>query len=429
MANVKFPRKEFELELGKTITPELEEKIALFGTPVESLSDSEIELEIFPNRPDMLSMQGFLRAFKAFLGNKNSTGLKKYQIKKSKNRLNVDKSLPKEWPYAYACIVRNLSLDNKKIKDIIQLQEKLGSTVLRNRKKGGIGLYPLEKIKFPITFKGLPPEKIKFQPLEFPTKLTGRQILSKHPTGREYAFICESWKTFPVFIDKSGNFMSMPPIINSHEFGKISESTKDVFIEATGNSPKDLKTSINIIATTLADMGGKIESIECVQQNKKKEDIPDLSPEKLSISLKNINFTLGLELTEKQLSSLLSKMGLEYSKNSVKIPRWRSDILHEVDIAEDVAIAYGYGNFVPKIPSVSTSGSESIESKIKSRISELLIGLGLIGTSSYHLIKQNEAKLFSLSELEKIETLDSKTEYKILRPNLLIPTLRILSEN
>jgi len=30
---------------------------------------------------------------------------------------------------------------------------------------------------------------------------------------------------------------------------------------------------------------------------------------------------------------------------------------------------------------------------------------------------------------DKIEVLDSKTEYKVLRPNLLIPTLRNLSEN
>ena len=65
MANVKFSRKDFEAVIK--LTSEIQEKISLFGTPLETINDQEIELEILANRPDLLSLHGFLRAFKCFL--------------------------------------------------------------------------------------------------------------------------------------------------------------------------------------------------------------------------------------------------------------------------------------------------------------------------------------------------------------------------
>ena len=77
MANVKFNKHTFEKEIGK-LTLDMQEKIALFGTPVEAIHEQEVEIEIFPNRPDLLSYYGFKRSFLSFLG--KNTGLKKYKI-------------------------------------------------------------------------------------------------------------------------------------------------------------------------------------------------------------------------------------------------------------------------------------------------------------------------------------------------------------
>jgi len=132
-------------------------------------------------------------------------------------------------------------------------------------------------------------------------------------------------------------------------------------------------------------------------------------------------------LKESDLQKLLPRMGYNYKSKVVEIPAWRTDILHPIDITEDIAIAHGYDKFIPSIPKISTTGSESIESRISNKIKEILIGLGITEISSYHLIKEQEAKLLKLKELLLLK--DSKTEYKILRPNLLTPALRILSEN
>jgi len=209
MANVKFPRKEFEKHIK--LTDSVIEQIPLFGTPLESLTKEEIELEIFPNRPDTLSMQGFIRSFKSFLG--KSPGLKKYKINKpEKNyKVKIHPSVKTVRPYTACAIVKNLSFDDDKIKEIIDLQEKLHSTLGRNRKKIAIGIYPLEKIKLPIRYEARKPQDIKFIPLDTDREMNGLQILQKHPAGRNYAHLLEDYDKFPVFVDSNDKILSMPP--------------------------------------------------------------------------------------------------------------------------------------------------------------------------------------------------------------------------
>ncbi len=424
MASVKFPRKEFEKHMK--LNPEIEKKISMFGTNLESISENEIELEILPNRPDLLSLEGFMRSFKAFIGKSSEI---KYRIKANeKNKfVKVENSVSSVRPYTVCAIVKKLSFDEDKIKGIIDLQEKLHSTLGRNRKKIAIGIYPLDKISFPIKFEARKPEEIRFKPLEYDREMSGREILQKHPTGKEFAHLLQG-ELYPVFVDSKENILSMPPIINSNETGRVTTSTKEVFVECSGSDLNSLKKTLNIIVTTLADMGGEINAVE-VRYDKEKIITPNLSPDKIKVSLENINSLLGIELSEKELSKLLPKMGHEYSKGNVSVPAWRTDILHEVDIIEDVAIAYGYENIVPEIPQISTIGEESEMSIFKKTLTHLLVGLGFDEISSFHLVKPDEIALAGIPEKYRLELENSKTEYKFLRPNLMIAAMRTFAGN
>jgi phenylalanyl-tRNA synthetase beta chain len=432
MANIKFPRKEFEKSLGKPINPEIERKISLFGTPLESLTSEEIEIEIFPNRPDLLSLQGYIRSFKSFLV--KSSGLIKYGLHAPQKNYSVriDPSVNPVRPYTVCAIVKNLFFNEKKIKEIVDLQEKLHVTIGRNRKKVALGIYPLEKIKLPIRYTTKKPTEIKFIPLDAKREMNAAQILRTHPKGKEYAELLKGKDKYPIFIDSGNKILSMPPVINNEETGKVTHSTREVFIEVSGYDLHLLNKVLNIVVTSLAEMGGKIYQMNLHYTSPNKKLItPNLDTQKTKISLENVNKLLGLNLKKPDLQKLLEKMGHNYKKstNTVETPSWRTDILHEVDLIEDVAIAYGYENFVPKIPDIATTGEETKHSKLQSKISETLVGLGILEISSYHLIKEDEAKKISLPKNQKIELEESKTEYKILRPNLLIPVLRILSEN
>ncbi len=424
MASVKFNRIEFEKHIK--LTEENIKKISLFGIPIESVTDNELELEILPNRPDLLSLQGLIRSLKSFIGKEKD--LKKYKINKPDKdyKIYIESEVKNIRPYTACAIVKNISLDNEKIKILIDLQEKLHLTLGRKRKKVAIGIYPLDKIKLPITYTALSPKDIKFIPLGADKEMDALQILQKTSTGRDYASLLENYQKYPVFRDAKKQIISMPPIINSNETGKVTENTKSLFVECSGYDFNILKKTLNIITSTLADMGADVYQME-LNYGKNKEITPDFSTEKMKISLENTNSYLGLNLKEKDLVNLLEKMGYNYANGKVEIPPWRLDFLHEVDIIEDIAIAYGYDNLIPEIPNVFTPAEESKSGRIKRKISEILLGLGFTETSSYHLIKVEEKDKIKSDNL--IELKDSKTEYKYLRPNLLIPALRNVKEN
>ena len=219
----------------------------------------------------------------------------------------------------------------------------------------------------------------------------------------------------------------MPPIINSHETGKITEKTKEVFIECSGFDFQTLKVCLNIIVTALADMGGEIHSMELFYP-KHKEITPDLSPRKISLNVDYANKILGLKLSEDEIKKYLERMGYGYKSKSVLIPCYRADILHPIDIVEDIAIAYGYENFRSEIPNISTIAKENDIEIFKRKIREILIGLGLLETSSYSIVSKEQLKKTKINNATELLNPINK-EFNALRPSLLPSLLQILSEN
>ncbi len=428
MPTITLNKREFERLVGKKLQLEkLKDRISYLGTDLEDIKTNEINLEIFPNRPDLLSEQGFARAFSSFIGVK--TGLRKYSVKKSNHKVIIHSSLKDIRPYTACAIVKNLKLDDEKIKQIIQIQEKLHITYGRNRKKIAIGIYPFEKIKTPIYFKAEDPSKIKFQPLEYPTELTGSQILSKHKAGREFGHLLENYKKYPIFIDSNNNILSMPPIINSELTGKITQKTKDVFIECSGFDLRILQKCLNIIVTALADMSGIIYSMELKYENKT-ITTPNLTPEKINLDLNYVNKILGLSLTEKQIKKYLERMGYDYKNKTVLIPAYRTDILHQIDLIEDIAIAYGYENFKQEIPKVATIASESKMEILKNKIAEILMGLNLTEVSTYALSNNHIQNTFMNTSLSLIHLKNSvSSDYNVLRMWLTPSLLEVLKNN
>jgi phenylalanyl-tRNA synthetase beta chain len=428
MPTVNLNKEVFEKLVGKSLPlEELKDRISMLGTDLKSIEGNEIKVEVFPNRPDMLSEQGFARAFASFIGAKK--GLRKYDVKKSEERLIVEDSVKEVRPFTACAIVRDIQFDDEKIKEIIQIQEKLHTTFGRNRNKVAIGIYPEEKIKYPIYFRAVDKNKLKFRPLESDKEMTGKEILETHPKGKEYASLLEGYDNYPVFMDDNKQVLSLTPIINSHLTGKIGESTKDVFIECSGHNFEACKICLNIIVTAMAEMNGQIYSMSLEYENKKHTS-PDLSPSKMDLDLEYINKRLGLSLREKEISELLSKMGYGFEKGKVLVPAYRADIMHQVDLMEDVAIAYGFENFVPEIPNVMTVGKEDPFSIFSEKVTNILIGLGLLECYTYHLTsKEKQTKLMNLDN-EVVEIANSvSAEQDCLRSWMVPCLMEVLSEN
>ena len=450
-------KKELEKKVGK-ITPDLEKKITDMGTPIEEVTDSEVSVEVFPNRPDLLSLGNFARAVNQFNGKK---GVAKFKVNKPEKDfvVTVDKSVKVVRPHTACAIVKGLRFDDAKIKEIVDVQEKLHNSIGRKRRKIAIGIYPLDKIALPIRFIAKKPDDIKFLPLldtpldksqtgrDYQTgqarrmEMTGRQILRGHPAGREYAHLLEDADVFPIFIDADDEILSMPPIINSEKTGRIDEKTRDIFIECSGYNLVYLKKCLNIIVAALSEMGGKIYGMDVKDSKDGGFVSPDLSSEEMEFKIEDIEKTLGIKLKEKDVVGYLARMGIGVkavsSKKSVVssremvalVPAYRADVLHWVDLAEEVAIAYGYDKFVPEIPEISTIAHEDPVDKLKRTIGNVLAGVGLLETASFHLTTKKNIKKMHYEFNDFIEVEDSKTERDVLRMDLLTNLLQIASEN
>lgn len=426
MPTVTLNKEVFERLVGKKLPlEELKERISMLGTDLENIENNDITVEIFPNRPDLLSEQGLARAFSSFIGVK--TGLREYKVKKSGYKVIIDKSVTMR-PYTACAVVKSLTFDDEKIREIMQVQEKLATTHGRNRKKSAYGIYPLQQISFPINYIAKDPQKIKFKPLGFDKEIIAAEIINVHPKGQAFKNLTKDWKEYPFFIDSKNKVMCMLPFTNSEDTGKVTEKTTEVFVECTGIDWENVNLALNMIVTALADLGGEIYSLEMIYPDRS-VTTPDLFPRKMKLNLKFVNALLGLDLVEHQAQELLARMGYGYEQGEVLIPAYRTDILHQADLAEDIAIAYGYENFQEEIPKVATIGEENILEIFSRKVRGSLIGMQLLEAKNYHLITGEFLNERMLQKNEIIPLINVIGDHNHLRNSLLPGLLKNLAEN
>jgi phenylalanyl-tRNA synthetase beta chain len=430
MPTVNLNRKTFERLIGKHIEDDfLKDRISYLGTDLEKVDDDEIVVEIFPNRPDMLSEYGFARAMSTFL--KTEKGLRHYEVRPSGEKVVVQNAVAKVRPYTVCAIVKNIKLDDEKIRELIQIQEKLHVSFCRQRKKAAIGIYPMEKIRFPITYTAKKPRQIVFQPLDYPKKINAAEILEKHPAGRAYGHLLKGSPVFPVFLDANNQVLSVPPIINSESTGRVTEKTREFFIECSGFDFVTLNQLLNILVTAFADMGGEIFSMKVEYGREKKAIVtPNLKPAEMRIDFAYINNWLGLGLTNEEIRYYLGMMGYGCRENVALVPAYRTDVLHTVDLAEDVAIAYGYERFREEIPKVATTAEESGLDKFTRKVAGIMVGMGLQELNTYHITNRRMQCGMMECQMDLIELENALTEdYNVLRAWLTPLLLQSLAEN
>lgn len=377
MPTINFSLKDLQHILGKNITiKELEELLVYCKGSVENYDNEndDVTAELADtNLPYLWSTEGIARLLKGALG--IETGLAKIKVNNSKYQIVVDSSVEGVRPYIVAFAARGKKVDGYLIKQIIQLQEKLCENFGRRRQKVAIGVYRLSKIKFPVHYKATDPESIKFIPLDFRVQMTQQEIIENHPKGKEYAWILEGAKKYPILMDSNENVLSFPPIINSAETGKIEEGDSELFFEATGTDLKLLNIAANIFAHAFHERGFEIYSTEIKYKNNTVKT-PELGIEKIKLDKKDVEKMIGIKFTDGEIKKFLEKTRYGVKGNMVNVPCYRSDILHPVDLIEDIAIMHGY-NKIKGLPlSEYTIGRTFDIIKFIDNIRDLMAGQG-----------------------------------------------------
>ncbi|WP_421078322.1 phenylalanine--tRNA ligase subunit beta [Methanothermococcus sp. Ax23] len=426
----------------------IEDKFPMMGVEVEEIfeeikedkKEKIIQFSINPDRPDYLSVEGLARGFRGFMG--IDKGMPKYDVYESDVEVFVEDVRLR--PYCAFAIVKNVIVDDLVLESIINLQEKLHWTIGRDRKKIAIGIHDFDKVAPPFYYKEIKGDELKFEPLGYDVEMTPEEILQKHEKGIKYAHLIADGR-YPIILDKDGNVLSMPPIINGN-LTKVTTETRNLLIDITGTDKNAVENTLNILVSAFADRGGTIYSVKLVNSNNKnKKDTiiyPDLTPKVEELSPEFINKRLGLNLNPGEIITSLRKARMDaeynYEKNNiiVQIPAYRVDILHKVDFTEEVAIHYGYDKFTGKFPNVATIGEKHPLEKKFDFIRDVMVGFGFFEVMNLTLSNQDvlfKKMKIDVDDKEYVEVLKpASIEHRVVRPSilpLLLETLYINKHN
>ena len=363
--------------LGKRITlEEAVDRIVFMGSGPERVEGDVMTFDIFPNRPDLYSVEGIARGLRGFLG--LELGLPHYATQASGIEFWVDPNTQDVRPFAVGGVVRDVELDDALLRSLVDLQERLHTTTGRKRKKVAIGIHDLDKVHPPFRYKAVRPHEARFVPLGKAQAMDLEEILEAHEKGREYASIVRGKERYPLIVDREGTVLSFPPVINGI-VTQLTPDTRNLFLDVTGTDFDAVSGCLNILATALAERGGKIQTVRTMYTDRTIET-PDLTPIPMTVEVSRARDLLGIDLTPEKAVELLRRMRHDAEADGptirVRAPAYRMDLLHEVDLAEDLAIAWGYDRYPRELPRRQTIGTPLPKSLFSDSLRQLLIGYG-----------------------------------------------------
>ena len=388
---------------------EIEGLLSVAKAELDGIDEREDLLKIElndTNRPDLWSTAGLARQLKSYRntaassdelaaigagqGAGHGTVANRYEFfstpaePKSCDRwIDVDENIRPHRPYVAAFGVSGRKIDSVLLKDLIQTQEKLCWNFGQKRRSIAMGIYRDDLISYPVTYRGADPESTRFVPLQMNRNMSLREILSAHPKGREFGSIIASFPIFPLLQDDNGEVLSMPPIINSERIGAVEVGDERLFVEMTGTDLRALLLAVSIVACDLADTGHTITPIETRYPFDTEFGTRVASPfyfqDPVNVEADDIERMLGVSLTKSEVSTALARMGLDSTEShgvhTVKVPAYRNDFLHSVDIIEDIMIGRGMQDFDPIMPSEFTAGRLTPEEAFGRSVKDIMVGL------------------------------------------------------
>ncbi|KAI9296076.1 phenylalanyl-tRNA synthetase beta subunit [Neoconidiobolus thromboides FSU 785] len=449
-----YTSKEFE-ELCFEFGIELEEDTSLFemaakekGSTLKAEGLSErplLKIDIPANRYDLLCIEGISRALSIFLGRSK---LPEYKLVPPSGPMIQLKNHPETAqirPYVLGAVLRDITFTQQVYDSFIDLQDKLHHNIGRKRTLVAIGTHDLDTIQPPFTYEALAPKNIQFAPLNQEKVMDGVELMEFYEKDRhisKFLPIIKDSPVYPVIYDSNRVVCSLPPIINGNH-SKITLNTRNVFIDITCTDITKGKIVLNTIIAMFSQYCKQpytVEPIEVIHSDNTKEIFPQLEDRTLDASVDYITSAAGVELSTDQVISYLERMSLkavpkENTSNiiTVSIPPTRSDILHECDIMEDVAIAYGYNNLKKTIPKCSTIGAPLPVNMLTDLVRRELAFSGWTEVLSLILCSHDENFAF-LNRVDDnataVKLANPKTaEYQVVRTSLLPGLLKTIHHN
>ena len=372
--------------------------------------DDELQLEFAPDRLDRLSVEGIARSLRYHYG--DDRGVYVPSTNDTEWTL-VAEQTPEERPYITGAVVRGLEFDQGSLESLIQIQEKVHATMGRQRAKGAIGVHDLTMLKGEagrvstgksIRYTAVDPDRETFVPLDSDEEMTPREVTERHHMGADYADLVADMDRYPAIYDEIGLF-SFPPVINGRRT-EVSEDSRDLLIEMTGTDQWTIDHMCNILCYSLSARGAQIERVTVEYSEDapgehagRTLDRPDFSTKTKTVSHERIESIVGVGFDEETVIDFAERSGLDAETTAVgddelayevTIPPYRVDVLHPLDVIDDIGRAYGFNTLEPEYPDVSTVGGRHERSRLEDAARDAVVGLGFEDLLNFHMINEEE---------------------------------------
>lgn len=407
----------------------IEERVPMMGADVERVNDDTIDVEFFPDRPDLFSIEGVALALRGFLG--EETGCPAYDVAEPGTVMEVDGSVRGVRPCVVAAVVRDADLGERGVQSIMRLQENLHRGPGRDRAKVSIGLHDLSGVRGDLRYEAVDPSGTAFLSLDSSREMTMEEVAEEHSKGG-YASIVEGSNEWPVIRDGDG-VISFPPVINAART-ELAPGTRDVLIEITGTDQGALEDALAVLCAAFVERGGDLEAVRLTGELE--GETPVLEPETWTLDPSYVRDLLGIDLSDHAIEEALGRMRMSASTVDgeliVEVPRYRSDVLHRADLAEDVAIGFGYDEVEPEFPETPGIGGVHPVEERGQKLREVMTGLGFLEVMTLTLGNEDrDYRDLNRGVSGRRTTLENpiSEDHTMVRTTLLPSLLEILSHN
>lgn len=143
---------------------------------------------------------------------------------------------------------------------------------------------------------------------------------------------------------------------------------------------------------------------------------------------------LGVGFDIPQLEEIFKKLHFDYQRDfdliRVYPPVYRSDLLLEADLVEEVARIYGYENIPSKLPSIPEPADLSSRQKFEWNLRDLLWGLGFEEMLNYSFVSPKSAASIHRDTEHPLRLINPLgEEFSQMRHSLLISALDVIQRN
>ncbi len=234
---------------------------------------------------------------------------------------------------------------------------------------------------------------------------------------------------------------------------EISPTTKRVLLECARFDPKTIRRGSKAINLTTEaskrfEMGIDSDILETASVEvsnliadlgngavikDKLEVRTAIEPTMIKLDIAKTNKLLGIKLSDEKISNILSNLGCEIKQDNktltVKIPSYRLDLTRDVDLIEELGRIYGYD----KLPSEytirgnKTGGIDSMSIEL-SNIRNFFTGLGFIECYTVSFCDEAIVKEFVDNNIVHIPT-PLNERYAVMRPSILVTLLDSVKNN